>query len=215
MTFEWNQEDPLTRVKSETQRANHALGDYVAMGPGRSLSKLHQKYTGDTLGEEIPPTRWLGILKKWSSRYDWQARLARWAELERKRDETIWEDRRRQEREAEWEDAQSLRERAERMEQFPLAKVERVEDTYEDGRPKSVTIVHPAKWSQADVARHRDLAAKLARLAAELETERKAMDVTTKGEKLETIKVREFLGAETGTEEEGAGREEGAGVGNG
>jgi len=98
----------------------------------------------------------------------WADRAAAWDKHLADIDHALWEDRRRQEREAEWEDAVSLRERAERMEQFPLAKVERVEETYEDGRPRSVTIVHPAKWSQADVARHRDLAAKLARLAASM-----------------------------------------------
>jgi len=65
------------------------------------------------------------------------------------------------------------------MEQFPLARVERVEEVYEDGRAKSVTIVQPIKWALGDIARHRNLAAKLARLSAEMETERTRMEIVS------------------------------------
>ncbi len=114
----------------------------------------------------------------------WAERVKAWDSHLAALDYALWEERKRQEREAEWEDASSLREQAERMEQFPLAQVERVEEVYEDGRAKSVTIVQPAKWGRGDIARHRDLAAKLARLATGMETDSKKLDITSKGKQI-------------------------------
>lgn len=60
------------RIKGESKKAVIACNDYLRMGAGRSLVKLIQKYT-----ESIPdsaPTKNLIVAKRWSTKYDWQAR---------------------------------------------------------------------------------------------------------------------------------------------
>lgn len=48
-----------------------ALNDYLALGPDRSIEKLHVWYI-----ENAPKAPCLRSLKGWSARYDWQARSA-------------------------------------------------------------------------------------------------------------------------------------------
>lgn len=62
------------RKEGESSKAVQACNDYLRMGPGRSLQKLHHIYTEST--PEQPPTKELRTLKEWSRRYDWQARVA-------------------------------------------------------------------------------------------------------------------------------------------
>lgn len=62
------------RKQGETAKAIQACNDYLRMGPGRSLQKLHQIYTEST--PEQPSTKDLRTLKEWSRRYDWQSRSA-------------------------------------------------------------------------------------------------------------------------------------------
>jgi len=87
--FAWDKDNPLIRAKTETTKANAALHDYVMMGAGRSLQKLHQRYTKDAPRE--PPTKHLRTLKKWSSCYDWQSRIEAWEEAERERERQEYE----------------------------------------------------------------------------------------------------------------------------
>ncbi len=72
MTFD--QDTPLSRIKGETIKAHRALMDYFLMGEGRSLANLCQIYTEPA---PDPPTLHIATLKIWSSRYHWQARIAR------------------------------------------------------------------------------------------------------------------------------------------
>lgn len=58
----------------ETNKARQAFEDYFALGPNRSLSKLHRIYTEDTL--ENSPTVHLRTLKMWSTKHGWQDRIA-------------------------------------------------------------------------------------------------------------------------------------------
>ena len=58
----------------ETERAKSAYGDYLAMGPGRSLEKLATVYHEQAGGR--PHTR-LCTLKNWSTCHGWQARIAK------------------------------------------------------------------------------------------------------------------------------------------
>lgn len=77
--FEWDKENPLTRCKGETRRANSSLTDYAMMGAGRSLRKLQERYqTVPESSPSQPPTRRLPTLKGWSVRYSWQARVEAW-----------------------------------------------------------------------------------------------------------------------------------------
>jgi len=56
----------------ESKKAATACADYLRMGIGRSLAKLHQKYIEGTANE--PPTRHLRVLAGWSTKYGWQER---------------------------------------------------------------------------------------------------------------------------------------------
>lgn len=58
----------------ETNKSTAAFEDYYALGPGRSLAILCQRYRIET--EHKPPTRQLSTLKKWSTLFSWQQRVA-------------------------------------------------------------------------------------------------------------------------------------------
>lgn len=61
-------------VAKESNKARQAFEDYYALGPGRSLTVLVARYQKRT--KPIPPTKHLGQLKKWSTAFKWQARVA-------------------------------------------------------------------------------------------------------------------------------------------
>jgi len=188
MTFD--PDNPLAPIAGETPRANGALNDYVNLGDGRTLDQLAQSYRSrPKTGPERPPTRQLSTLKVWSATYHWQARLARHLELlraaARAEQQRLWAERALAERERTWALAQQLQERAEQMLAFPLT-TERTED---EGK---VTIVTPARWSVRDAALIAEVASKLARLAAELETERVALQGYTPKD-LKGMSVEELL----------------------
>lgn len=115
---------------------------------------------------------WRRAAKKWN----WDERAVAWDEYKRTEDEAEWDVRRREIREGEWGQARTLLDRAEQMLKFPLAQIERVEETYGDGRPKAVTIVNPVRWGQRDIARFMRVASELGRLAAEMEQRRQAIE---------------------------------------
>jgi hypothetical protein len=74
------------RQKGERLTAVQACNDWLRLGRGRSLSKLLETYTEND--QELPPTRSMGTLKGWSSRYHWQDRSEEYdAELERQKNE--------------------------------------------------------------------------------------------------------------------------------
>ena len=58
----------------ESIRAKASFEDYFAIGPGRSLRKLHKQYCQQT-GQE-PPTKRFKTLALWSRVHKWQDRIA-------------------------------------------------------------------------------------------------------------------------------------------
>lgn len=60
------------KATGETRKATIACNDYLRMGAGRSLAKLHQKYMETTT--TTPPTRNLRVIGGWSQKYGWQER---------------------------------------------------------------------------------------------------------------------------------------------
>lgn len=64
----------------ETARAREAWSDYVALGPGRSLEALLERYRSETGAGRSAPTVRLATLKDWSRHHGWQARLREMAE---------------------------------------------------------------------------------------------------------------------------------------
>ena len=165
--------DPLDRRTGETTKANRALRDYAAMGPGRSLRLLSQQYQNIPETELPPPSLSFPTLKLWSAKHKWTDRVAEWdAEQNQLLDEQnteMWLARMAKLREQEWEHSQALIERAQEMLNYPLAQVRKVEE--EDGKTL-VTIVMPAKWSLRDAAAYAETASRLARLATGMETDR-------------------------------------------
>jgi hypothetical protein len=72
----------------ESRKALLACNDYLRAGPGRSLQKLYQTYTGS--GPTKPPTRHLATLKEWSRLYEWQLRAAQYdTEIERQKNDAV------------------------------------------------------------------------------------------------------------------------------
>ena len=65
----------IPRRDCDTRKSYPALCDYLRMGAGRSLAKLHDQYRHQS-GTEEPPTRRMRTLKRWSSDHDWQERAA-------------------------------------------------------------------------------------------------------------------------------------------
>jgi hypothetical protein len=63
----------------ESLKAQAACNDYLLMGPGRSLKKLHEQYRGQSeggAGVPKPPTTRLATLEQWSTEFNWQERAA-------------------------------------------------------------------------------------------------------------------------------------------
>ena len=162
--FTFGPDCPLARCKGETRKAHDALQDYWRMGSGRSLRELARKYNEPTT--ESAPTHHFRTLAAWSTRHAWQARIDRAKEIDDAALQREWEKRREEWKQKEWDVADKLLERAEQMLTFPVAEVTYQND---DG---SVQIVKPAKWKPADIARFAEVASKLARLAAEMATEK-------------------------------------------
>jgi len=70
----WDRTDPLAQARGESKRANQALHDYSAMGPGRSLRRLRERYIQQASSSPPagfrPPTASLATLETWSLKHD-------------------------------------------------------------------------------------------------------------------------------------------------
>lgn len=62
------------RKPRETARAVNAFADYVALGPGRSIRKLHDAYV--IAAGDGKPAENVRQLERWSADHNWQGRLA-------------------------------------------------------------------------------------------------------------------------------------------
>ena len=97
----------------------------------------------------------------------WEQRAAAWdAEKDREWDQK-WSERRKLVRDSEFETHEALIERAKRMMTASLFR-----RTVESADGRSVTVIEPTDWGEQDIARLFDLAYKLGRRSAEMETER-------------------------------------------
>jgi len=70
--------------KNESSKAIQACNDYLRMGVGRSIAKLHQCYIDPSYKNEPPTTsfRWMG---EWSRKFDWVKRAEEWDAQEEQR----------------------------------------------------------------------------------------------------------------------------------
>jgi len=198
----WNTDDPLALCEGESLAANQALNDYALLGPARSLTNLHQTYTEPAPPGSQPrsvPSAQLRTLKGWSSADSWQERVARYDALVHEREraeyERRWAKRREAEREDTWQLAQDLRAKAKEMLKFPLVDVEQV--TAQRRGPNGMqqvdmTVIKAARWALRDIASLGETAAKLARLSADMPTDRVAIEDLTPRD-LEGMSTEELL----------------------
>jgi len=116
------------------------------------------------------PGAWYEAAQQW----DWRNRAEAWDESERERIEQGWKAFRVEWRGKERRVAEALLEKAEQMLQFPIAKVSRI---ITEGGEQVTQIVEPADWRFADITRMAKTASEIARLAAELETQRQRIHI--------------------------------------
>ena len=126
------------------------------------------------------PTSW----RRAAARWEWRKRGEAWDAEQAAQSVREWEARKAEQREKEWGAAGKLLDKALQMLQFPLAQVERVEGA--DGSVR--TTIRPAEWRMADAAKLADTAAKLARLAAGMETNRERVELTWQTEVIDLIR---------------------------
>lgn len=178
--------DPLLRIANEPTKANQALRDYAFMGPGRSLAKLVRRYRdvikastdagagGGNRLQNLPPTRRLPTLAKWSVKYSWQARVDRYDELQSIELEYLAEQRRRALFDLDWNLGGELRQNVMSF----LAELPRFTtvDETEDIDPATgntvITRYVKLDTTLGELARVSKLASEIQRLAVNLPTDK-------------------------------------------
>lgn len=180
----WPGDAPWRRRRGEDDAAWTSFMIYLSLPPDqRSILQAYRVHSGDGRSGQSPIT-W----RRWSAKYRWDERAVAYERWLRER-KVIDQEAKAEAAQAEWatvrdterkrglDVGRALIEKAEAMLRFPLATIERVTEVYEDGRTREVQVVHPGKWTFADVARLVDVGGKLVRLAAEMDTERHSVDM--------------------------------------
>lgn len=153
------------RRPNEGEKAYAAFKAYCEMGTQRSIRKVARSLTKSVT-----------LIKRWAAQHEWSGRIKDWdADQEARRrkaedealkaEAAVWAQRQRQIREQDWRDAQALRAKVAAMLDFPLAKRVVKEGSNE-------IHIHPAKFTLNNAARMLEVASKLERLAAGLNTEK-------------------------------------------
>lgn len=142
---------------------------YRRLGTNRSLLAAYSQ--GRAKKATTVGGAWRAAAQKW----DWAKRAAAWDGELSQREEAEWETRRAQLRKQEWEASQALLDKARQMLVFPLAKTTRQERD-EAGRLVAETVINPAKWTQRDAVAMFEISSKLGRLAADMVTNKIAVD---------------------------------------
>jgi hypothetical protein len=154
------------RGENETAKAYEAFKAYAEMGAGRSLDAVGRK-----LGKSTT------LMERWSSVHGWKERVALWDNRRDHVQQTAEEkaaeavalrlaERRAKVQESAYEMFEKLKAKCDDMLQFPVGRRES-----KDGK----TIVHPAKWNFADLARVATVADALGRMATGLATSRQEL----------------------------------------
>lgn len=162
----------IERRTEDTAKSHAALCDYAAMGAGRSLPKLAERYR---IGTDPVPSKQVQTLKRWSSEGDWQARVAAYdaalqAEAEADR-AALRAQRRRQLEDQDWEQGQALRDQVSAfLEELPLFRDEHISESEIEGTV--VRVVHRSlDITLNDIARAMKLASDIQRLSVGEPTE--------------------------------------------
>lgn len=160
--------EPWDRLPAESTPAYEAARTYFEMGADRSLEAV-----GRGLGKSGT------LLSRWSGAHSWVERAECYdahirgieqaaAEKAVAQEAAKWARRQSRQRERDWGMAKALRDKAAEMLRHPLVR----EVTDEDG----LTVIEPARWTMRDAVAMAEAAAKLARLAAEMATDRRQVD---------------------------------------
>lgn len=179
----FDRENPLGACKGESLRANRALRDYAFMGPGRSLRKLLEKYreqSDNKARTEKAPTNRFSSLADWSTKYQWQDRVALWEALQDAAIDQRWAERRSEHREDEWELRDSLVELAKNIiaEGPKFLQTRRRTQKDQDGRIIEIVTVALDARLAVEAA---EAASKLGRLASNMETDRSKQSIEHSG----------------------------------
>jgi hypothetical protein len=187
---EWPVTAMWQRRRTETDPSWMSFLAFLSLIPGqRTIARAHAISGGNTAnGARAAAPGSLKQMQRWSAMHKWAERAIaydRWKqerdiindEVSRSAETAKWAEIRDKERDAQLEMGRALMEKAKAMLQFPLAQVERVTQVYEDGRAREVQIFKPGAWRFGDIARLVDIGAKLIRLSAEMETDRKLIDL--------------------------------------
>jgi len=160
---------PWLKMNGEPNIWYERFSIFRRMGHTRSIIGALNKELA-TKGEEkqgsIP-----GAWSKASKRWKWKERAEAWDDHQRAVDEARWLKRRDELKQKEWELSEKLIDKAQQMLQFPLAATTR-EDKTVDGKVTSTTVVKPTRWTMADAARILKTASELARMSADMPTNR-------------------------------------------
>lgn len=183
---DWPVKAAWQRRRIETDESWMAFLIFLSLKPGERTIQRAFETAGGPQGEG--PSSYPKQFQRWSTMHHWNERAVaydRWVherdiindEVARTEETAKWAGIRDRERESQLDMGRALMEKAKAMLQFPLAQVERVTTVYEDGRARDVQIFKPANWRMSDIARLVDVGAKLVRLSAEMETDRKLIDL--------------------------------------
>jgi hypothetical protein len=185
------------RRDDESEKAFAAFKVFLEMGEARTVRDAYRQVSGNPGASQAA-----GYFSEWSSKFEWFPRAAdydrhlfrvevRTVETERAK----WTRRRSALREDAWNDAAALRARARAILNLPLVEtVEQTETIEDEGKTvHRTTIIHkPVNAKPAEAGRMLDVADRLGRLAAEMETDRLLVDTPEKkrARQLQAARVR-------------------------
>jgi len=176
--------DTLAQRADESAKAYQAFLGYVRLGSKRSLRKLHEAYCRQTDGKtaaESPPTTQLRTLERWSTQFQWQARIQAYHQERERQEQERWEQRRQEVRDADWEMSAELRTLVRQaLAQMPdFLKTTRQYIKGRDGEPdREVITVQPDLQA---LIKALELVSKLQRQAAEVAPPAQRHEHTGKG----------------------------------
>lgn len=171
---------PPERRATDTPRSYAALVDLYAMGAGRSMEKLVDRYRNGA--DAVPPTRRLTTLKDWSRSGAWVERIttaddADQAEAERDR-AAIRAQRRAELEDRDWAEGSALRDRAlELLAEMPRFLRHTESEVRQNGELVKV-ITLALKAGPGELARALKVASELQRLSVGEPTERNSVTIT-------------------------------------
>lgn len=185
------------RRPDETEKAFAAFKVFLELGEARTVVAAYRQITGKKEAKQAA-----GYFNKWASRFDWHARAADYDRhlfrAETKSVENVrakWAARRETLREDAYSDALALRARARLILALPLSETTESTDTLdEDGKTvrRTVVVHKPVNARPSDASQMLNVADRLARLAADMETDRVLIDTPEqkRARQLQAARVR-------------------------